>query len=756
MARKKEAPIEKVRIIGIFAHVDAGKTTTSEAILYYTGRIHRTGNIDDGDTQLDWMEQERARGITITAAATACHWQGHRINLIDTPGHVDFTAEVVRSIRVIDGAVVLLCGVGGVEPQTEAVWMHASRENLARIIFINKLDRLGADFERVLSEIHERLAPHAVPLQLPIGREGDFTGVVDLIGQQALIWRDDASPLVGEPALSLSKGTEGGGTDDPTVGPIPAAMQAQVAAAREVLLDVICETDETLLEQRLAGREPDAEALVAALRRATIAGKLVPVLCGASRKRFGVQPLLDAIVAYLPAPVDLPPILGIVPGSKSSLLTRGTGGGKASPLTGVTEGGSASPLAGGTEGGTEEIIERPDDPAAPLCAAAFKIVTDPHVGHLTWVRVFSGHLKVGETLYNPRADVKERVGRIYRMHGNRREQVDHMAASDVVALVGVKSAITGDTLCDPAHPIELETFKFPDPVIAVALTAASSDEQGKLRRAVTRLCDEDPTLVSHFDPETGEETLSGMGELHLEITVDRLRTEFGLVPQASPPQVSYRETVRQAVETTGTYKKQTGGHGHFAEVSLRIEPLERGDGVVFESEASPAELPTDFVRPTELGLRQALEKGIIAGYPVTDVRVTLLGGKFHEVDSASMDFQIAGSMAVRQAVRQARPALLEPVMHADINVGEEHLGAIVADIGRRRGSVSAMNVRGNMRNVDGEVPLAEARGYATDLRSLTQGRGTFTLEFRHYDLVPDGIAEQIIKQRRAEGKIPKR
>ena len=700
MSKKKEAPIEKVRIIGIFAHVDAGKTTTSEAILYYSGRIHRTGNIDDGDTQLDWMEQERERGITITAAATACHWQGHRINLIDTPGHIDFTAEVIRSIRVIDGAVIVLCGVGGVEPQTESVWMHTNRENLPRIIFINKLDRLGADFERVMGEVHERLTPHAVPLQLPIGREGEFTGVVDLIGQQALIWRD--------------------GADDPAVEPIPASMQEQVASARESLLDIICETDETLLEQRLAGLEPDAAALRGALRRATITSKLVPVLCGASRKRFGVQPLLDAVVAYLPAPVDMPPTLGTIPGSAG------------------------------------EIAERPDDPAAPLCATAFKIVTDPHVGHLTWVRVFSGHLKVRETVYNPRADVEERVGRIYRMHANRREQVDHMAASDVVALVGVKSAITGDTLCDPAHPIELETFKFPEPVIAVALTPASDEDRDKLRQAVTRLCAEDPTLIRRFDPETGEETLAGMGELHLEITVDRLRAEFGIVPRVSLPQVSYRETVRQAVETTGTYKKQTGGHGHFAEAYLRVEPLERGEGVVFENEAPPSEFPRDFVRPTELGVRDALEKGIIAGYPVTDVRVTLLGGKFHEVDSAAMDFQIAGSIAVRQAVRQAHPALLEPIMRADINVGEEHMGTVVADIGRRRGSVNAMHMRGNMRNIDGEVPLAEARGYATDLRSLTQGRGTFTLEFRCYDFVPESIADQIIKQRREEGKIPKR
>jgi elongation factor G len=695
--KRKEAPIERVRIIGIFAHVDAGKTTTSEAILYYSGRIHRTGDIDNGDTQLDWMEQERERGITITAAATACHWQDHRINLIDTPGHIDFTAEVVRSIRVIDGAVIVLCGVGGVEPQTESVWMHANRENLPRLIFVNKLDRLGADFERVVGEVRERLTPNGVVLQLPIGLEGGFTGVVDLLSQQALVWRD--------------------GADDPVMESAPPSMQEQVAVAREALLDAICETDDALLEQRLEENEPDVAELKVALRRATIAGQLVPVLCGASRKRIGVQPLLDAVVAYLPAPVDLRPVLGTVPGSG------------------------------------EEITERPDDPNAPLCAAAFKIVTDPHVGHLTWARVFSGQLKVGETVYNPRADVEERVGRIYRMHANRREQVDHMAASDVVALVGVKSAITGDTLCDPAHPIVLETFKFPDPVIAVALTASSSEEQEKLRRAVARLCAEDPTLISRFDPETGEETLAGMGELHLEIAVDRLRREFGIVPQVSPPQVSYRETIRQAIEVAGTYKKQTGGHGHFAEVRLRAEPLERGEGVVFENEAPPSEFPRDFVRPAELGVRQALEKGIIAGYPVTDVRVTLLGGKFHEVDSASMDFQIAGSMAVRQAVRKANPALLEPIMRADVNVLEEHLGGVVADLGRRRGSVNAMNVRGNMRNVDGEVPLAEARGYATDLRSLTQGRGTFTLELRRYDFVPDSIAEQIIKQRRADGKI---
>lgn len=704
MNQKKEAPINNVRIIGIFAHVDAGKTTTSEAILYYTGRVHRAGSVDDGNTQLDWMEQERERGITIMSAATACHWRGHRINLIDTPGHIDFTAEVVRSIRVIDGAVMILCGVGGVEPQTESVWLHANREHLPRILFINKLDRLGSSFERVLAEVHERLTPNAVPLQLPIGKENGFSGVVDLISQQAFVWRD---------------GTNGQAIDEPQIVPIPASMQEQVVSARQALLDAICETDDALLERCLE-KAPDVETVRAALRRAVIAGKLVPVLCGATRNRIGVQPLLDAVIHYLPSPVDMPPVLGTVPGDEN------------------------------------EVIERPDDAAAPLCASAFKIVTDPHVGHLTWVRVFSGQLNTGDVIYNPRLDMTERVGRIYRMHGNRREQTDHMAASDVVALVGVKSAITGDTLCDPEHPIVLESFRFPEPVIMLALSAESRGEYEKLAQAVQRLCEEDPTLVSRLDAETGELTLAGMGELHLEIAVDRLQTEFGVTPIVSQPQVSYRETVRQKTEVVGRYRKQTGGRGHFAEVHLRIEPLERGEGVVFENEAPPSQFPRDFVRPTEMGVREALEKGVIAGYPVTDVRVTLFDGKFHEVDSATMDFQIAGSMGTRQGVRRAMPGLLEPVMSIDLNVTEDHLGSIVADIGRRRGTVREMRARGSMRTVDGEVPLAETFGYATDLRSLTQGRGTFTLEFDHYGMVPDTIADAVVKNRKEEGKVPER
>jgi elongation factor G len=692
--------MERVRIIGIFAHVDAGKTTTSEAFLYFTGRIHRAGEIDEGDTQLDWMEQERERGITITAAATAFRWRRHRVNLIDTPGHIDFTAEVVRSMRVIDGGLVLLCGVGGVEPQTETVWMHANRDNLPRLLFINKLDRIGSDFDRVLGEVHERLTTKAVPIQLPVGKESDFRGVVDLLEEQALIWHDD--------------------DQEPTVEPIPASLEEQAASARATLVEAICETDDALLETWMEGMVPDVATLKRALRRAVIDSELVPVLCGASREHIAVQPLLDAVVDYLPAPIDLKPILGTVPGSG------------------------------------EEIIERPDDPDAPFCAAAFKIVTDPHVGHLTWVRVFSGQMGVGDTVYNPRTEEMERVGRIYYLHGDKREQVERMEASDVVALVGPRSAVTGDTLCDPDQPIVLETFEFPDPVIKVALKPESNEQREKLREAVRRLSDEDPTLEHGYDPETSEETLAGMGELHLDIAVDRLQREFGLSPTISPPEVAYRETIRRSFETITTYKKQTGGHGHFAEVELRVEPLERGAGVEFENEASAADVPRDFVNPVERGVRDALEKGIIAGYPVTDVKVTLLDGKYHEVDSAAMDFEIAGSIAVQRAIRQAAPALLEPVMEIDVNVSEEQVGSVVADVGRRRGSVSAMRVRGEMRNIDGEVPLAEARGYATDLRSLTKGRGTFTLEFDHYDVVPDDIAEEIIERRKEEGKLRQR
>ena len=690
MARK-EAPIADVRIIGIFAHVDAGKTTTSEAILYHTGRIHRAGQIDDGNTQLDWMDQERERGITIMSAATACHWHDHRINLIDTPGHIDFTAEVVRSIRVIDGAVVVLCGVGGVEPQTEAVWAHANHEKLARLIYINKLDRVGADFNRVLDEVRERLTPRAVPIQLPIGTEGSFSGAVDLLTQQAMTWEGDTY----------------------SVAPVPADMTEVVTAARESLIDSICEIDDDLLMQRLEEQEPDLADLQRGLRQATISGDIIPVLCGASKQRIGIEPLLDAVVSYLPSPLDLPPTKGHRPGAE------------------------------------DEVIERPDSFDAPFCASAFKIMVDPYVGHLTWVRVFSGKVAAGDTIYNPRTGDEERVGRIYRMHANRREQADWMAAGDVVALVGMKSAITGDTLCDPKDPIVLESFDFPEPVISVALAPSSNNERDKLYQAVRRLCDEDPTLLWKVVAETGELVLSGMGELHLEIAVERLRREFGLTPKVSLPQVSYRETVQRQSQVVTTYRKQSGGHGHYARVELRVERLDdTAEGVVFENETTGASLPRDFIRPIELGIRRTLEEGVIAGYPVTDLKVTLVDGDYHEVDSATMDFEIVGSMAVKEAIHKAGPVLMEPIMRLDINVPEEHLGAVVADMGRRRGVMHDMRVRGNYRNVDGEVPLSEARGYATDLRSLSQGRGTFSLEFKRYQVLPEDLAQEVIEANR--------
>jgi elongation factor G len=710
MASPKVLPAEKsanrqsaatnVRVIGIFAHIDAGKTTTSEAILYLSGRIHRLGSVDDGDSALDWMVQERARGITITAAATTCQWRSCSIHLIDTPGHIDFTAEVMRSIRVIDGAVIVLCGVGGVETQTETVWRHADRENLARLIFVNKLDRMGADFERVLSEIQERLTVRAVPLQLPMGSEADFSGVIDLLEQRALVWE------AGEEAVR-------------TV-PIPSGMRPRAAAARARLLDAICGTDDALLLARMEGGEPEIAAYRQALRRAVIAGQLVPVLCGSAKLRIGVQPLLDAITAYLPAPDETPPVLGIQPGEP------------------------------------DQIIERRSDPQAPFCAAAFKIVSDPHVGYLTWVRVFSGSLKTSQMVLNARTGAQERVDRIYRIHANRRELVNHMQAGDVMALVGPKGVITGDTLCDPAHPIELEPMSFPEPVITVALMPETVDERERLRQTLRRLCEEDPTLVAGYDAETGEETLSGMGELHLEICVDRMRTDFGLAVKSSLPQVAYRETIRARAAATGDYRKQTGGHGHYAVVRLRVQPLERGQGILFNSRAPAAELSENCVRSAFSGIREALIKGVIAGYPVTDVQVTITGGRYHEVDSGPMDFQIAGSIAVRQALLQARPALLEPVMHAGIFLDEASLGTVLADFARRRGDVRDIRIRGNQRQVLGDVPLGEVRGYITALRDMTSGRGDFNLEFLRYEIVPDWLAEGIIEHRRAAGKIARR
>jgi elongation factor G len=697
--------MNNTRVIGIYAHIDAGKTTTSEAILYYTGRIHRIGSVDDGSTQLDWMEQERARGITITAAASTCFWRSCRINLIDTPGHIDFTAEVMRSIRVIDGAVVVLCGVGGVETQTETVWRYATEASqrdhpLPRLIFINKLDRDSADFDFVLEEIRERLTLSAVALQIPLDQGDAFHGIIDLLEQQALVWSSAGN----------------GQATEPTALPIPEGMVERSVALRSRLVDAICETDETLFSQRIEGREPQTAVLRAALRRATLSGQLVPVLCGSAKRRIGLQPLLDAIVDYLPAPDDRPEVGG-TDISGAVQLTRGAG------------------------------------PDAPFCATAFKIVTDPHVGHLTWVRVFSGCLNVGDWVLNPRTGEQERVGRIYQIHANRREHVGRAQAGDVVALVGVKATITGDSLCHPQHPILLEPFHFPEPVISVALAPPTDEERDRLHFSVARLCDEDPTLRLNFDAETGEQILSGMGELHLEIAVDRLRSEYGITARVSPFQIAYRETIQHKAEATGAYRKQSGGHGHFAQVRMRVEPLKRSEGILFLNRANPVELPEGYARAAEAGAREALARGILAGYPVTDLRVMILGGRYHEIDSNSLDFRIAGSMAIRQALQQAGPLLLEPVMLADIRVGEDYLHSVLADFLRRRGHVDDLLINGKMRTLRGEAPLAEARGYASALRNMTQGRGTFTLEFRRYEVVPEQIAEEIIKERLEGGKV---
>lgn len=701
----------EVRVLGLYAHIDAGKTTTSEGILYHCGRIHRPGRVDDGNTQLDWMPQERQRGITITSAATSCRWEGHWLNLIDTPGHVDFCAEVVRSMRVIDGAVMVLCGVGGVEPQTESVWALADREQLPRILFVNKLDRPGSDVGRVLDEVREQLSPNVLMLQIPIGDGREFGGVVDLIGEQALI-------RVGD-------------TGDFVVAAIPTEIAGQASAARRRLVESVCEADERALEQWLEQGDLEPAPLRQAVRRATISGGCVPALCGSALYHIGLQPLLDAMVAYLPSPLERSAARGISPSESQS------------------------------------NAEWPTDCRGPLCATAFKIMIDRHVGHLTWVRVLSGRLARGATVLIPRSGANERVSRIYRMHANKREQIEDAVAGDVVALVGVKSAVTGDTLCDPGHPLDLDGLRFPEPVMTIAVSTDSEDKPEQLDQALRRLCQEDPTLVHAYDTDTQEQTLAGIGELHLEVAVDRLRTEFGVIARSGPAQVAYREAVRRSAEETATYRHQSGGHGHFAQVSLRVEPLPQQGGVLFEDRSGAPGgpdvgrgrrpgVPAEFLRDVERGVRETLGKGILAGYPLGDVKVTVVGGRYHAVDSCGMDFRIAGSMAVRRAARAAGLTLLEPIMQLDMAVPEEYLGSVMSDLGRRRGNVESLEPRDRRRQIVAEVPLDEARGYASRIRSLTQGRCTFMLEFRRYDLVPEDRTKAIAERQREEGKIQER
>lgn len=688
----RQYSLQKTRNIGIMAHIDAGKTTTTERILFYTGKVHKIGEVDDGAATMDWMVQEQERGITITSAATTCFWKGHRINIIDTPGHVDFTVEVERSLRVLDGAVAVFCAKGGVEPQSETVWRQADRYHVPRIAYVNKMDIMGADFYRAVEMMRERLGANAVPIQLPIGKEADFRGVVDLIQQKAIIYVDDL------------------GTQSEEVA-IPADMEADAQAWREKLLEAVAEIDDSLMEKYLDGEELSEEEIRAALRKGTISGRLVPVLCGSSYRNKGVQPLLDAIVYYLPAPTDIPEVRG------------------ENPATG-------------------EEDTRPASDDAPFSALAFKIMSDPYVGKLAFFRVYSGSLKSGSYVYNASKGKKERIGRILQMHANHREEIDEVFTGDIAAAVGLKDTSTGDTLCDEAAPILLESMQFPEPVISVAIEPKTKADQDKLGMALSRLAEEDPTFKVHTDPETGQTIISGMGELHLEIIIDRLMREFRVEANVGQPQVAYKETITVPAKAQGRFVRQTGGRGQYGDVWLEVAPRERGAGFEFVSKIVGGVVPKEFIPAVEAGVREAAENGVLAGYPMVDVSVTLYDGSYHEVDSSEMAFKIAGSIGFKNAVQQAKPVLLEPVMKVQVLVPEEYMGDVIGDLNSRRGHITSMEPRNGLQVIDALVPLAEMFGYATDLRSRTQGRGNYTMQFSHYAEVPKNLAEKIIAKSR--------
>ena len=681
------AQLSTIRNIGIVAHIDAGKTTTTERILFYTGRVHRLGEVDEGSATMDWMVQERERGITITSAATTCLWRDHRINIIDTPGHVDFTREVERSLRVLDGAVVLLSAVEGVQPQSETVWRQADRYRVPRIIFINKMDRTGADFARTVAMIRERLGANPVPVQLPIGAEDGFSGVVDLVRMRSILYLDDL-------------GTRSDETD------IPAELREQAEGARERLLEAAADVDDAVAARYLEGEAIDEETLRAALRAGTLAGRLVPVLAGSSFRNKGVQPLLDAVIDYLPSPLDLPPVSG-------------------------------------TDPKTGERVERPADPAGPFAALAFKIVSDPYVGKLTYFRVYAGTLRAGSYVFNANKGVKERVSRILQMHANHREDIPEVSAGNVVAAVGLRVTATGDSLCDEQAPVVLESMHFPDPVISVAVEPRTRADEEKLATSLARLADEDPTFRVRFDTETGQTIISGMGELHLEIIVDRLLREFNVGANVGRPQVAYKETIRRPAQAEGRYIRQTGGRGQYGHVVLALEPLERGAGVEFVDEITGGAIPREYIKPVEAGVREAAEAGVLAGFPVVDVRARLLDGSYHEVDSSEMAFKIAGSLAFKEAAVRAEPVLLEPMMRVEVVTPEAYTGDVIADLSARRGRIEGMEPEGGLRVIRAVVPLAEMFGYATALRSASQGRATYAMEPSHYEAVPDGIAEKV-------------
>ena len=682
-------PLHNTRNIGIMAHIDAGKTTTTERVLYYTGVTYKIGEVHEGTAVMDWMVQEQERGITITSAATTCHWKDYRINIIDTPGHVDFTIEVERSLRVLDGAVAVFDSVAGVEPQSETVWRQANKYGVPRIAFMNKMDRVGADFFMSVNTMIERLDANPVAVQIPIGSEDKFRGSVDLVGMKAIYFDDET--------LGANY----------TEGDIPEELFPVAQEYREKMLEALSDTDDSLMEKYLNKEEISAEEIKAALRKGTLELKLTPVICGSAFRNKGVQLLLDAIIDYLPSPFDIPPVVGKVPGSES-------------------------------------VIVRHADEKEPFSAIAFKVMTDPFVGQLTFIRVYSGVLSAGSYIYNSTKDTKERVGRLLKMHANKREEVKEVSAGDIAAVVGLKHTLTGDTLCDEKNPIILESIEFPEPVMSVAIEPKTKADQEKLSQSLAKLAQEDPSFKVSFNEETGQTIISGMGELHLEIIVDRLLREFKVGANVGKPQVAYKETVKSTAKAEGKFVRQTGGRGQYGHVFIALEPLEPGKGFEFENKIVGGTVPREYIPAIEKGVKEAADRGILAGYPVVDIKTTLYDGSYHEVDSSEMAFKIAGSMAFKEAAKGAKPVLLEPIMSVETVTPEEYLGDVIGDLNSRRGRVLNIERRGNVQVIKAQAPLAEMFGYATDLRSKTQGRATYTMQFSHYDEVPKGVSEGII------------
>ena len=690
----REFSLEKTRNIGIMAHIDAGKTTTTERILFYTGKIHKIGETHEGASQMDWMEQEQERGITITSAATTAQWKGHRINIIDTPGHVDFTVEVERSLRVLDGAITVLDAQSGVEPQTETVWRQADTYGVPRIVFVNKMDKIGADFLYSVSTLHDRLGANAQPVQLPIGAEDEFKGCIDLVRMEAHYYLDDL------------------GTKE-EARPIPDEYKEQAEEYRSKLIEAIADFDEEIMLKYLEGEEITVEELKRAIRKATVTGEFYPVFCGSAFKNKGVQLLLDGVVDYLPSPLDIPPIKGVDPE-------------------------------------TEEEVTRPADDNAPFAALAFKVMTDPYVGKLTFFRVYSGTLQSGSYVLNTTKNKRERIGRILQMHANHREEIQEVYAGDIAAAVGLKDTATGDTLCDDKEKVVLESMVFPEPVISVAIEPKSKADQDKLSTALQKLQEEDPTFRAHTDPETGQTIIEGMGELHLDVIVDRMKREFKVEANVGAPQVAYRETFTKTAQVEGKFIRQSGGRGQYGHVWIEFSPNEQGKGFEFENAIVGGVVPKEYIPAVQAGLEDAMQNGVLAGYPLVDIKAKLFDGSYHDVDSSEMAFKIAASIALREAAKKCAPVLLEPIMKVEVTIPEEYLGDIMGNLTSRRGRIEGMETRGNGRVVTAMVPLAEMFGYATTLRSQTQGRGTFTMVFDHYEEVPKSIADEIIKKSSGE------